>query len=777
MSSVNSPPVMAPVNNMTVTENTLVSFSVNASDPDGDSVTITGDNLPAGSDLTDGAFSWTPAADQIGDNIMSFIASDGQLEDIETVTITVTAKDVPQPEIGPLVGAWKFDVGNAGSVEDLSGNGSTATINGATWTGQNELNFDGLNDYVNCGNSAALNLTSNLTISAWINPRTFGQANYARIVDKGTSSTGFSLLIDGNSGVLKYAVYGKAITASNPNVIDLNVWQHVAATYNDSADLVSFYVNGQPAGTAVCTTGPLDSSANPLYIGIRSYDKNRAFDGLIDDVRMFNKALTGAEIAGLYDNHKTLFDPIGNRTVNENETLTINVAASVTVTAQPLPTGATFVGNTFAWTPTSDQAGTYIVTFTATDGAASDSETVTITVNNVNRPPVVAPIGNMTVDEEQAVSFDVTATDADGDTLTLSAADLPQGASFANGTFAWTPADGQAGAYTVTFTATDGAASDSETVTITVNNVNRPPVVDPIGNKVVDEGQAVSFDVTATDADGDTLTLSAANLPQGASFTNATFAWTPADGQAGTYTVIFTATDATASDSETVTITVNAKANTDNGFAGAWRFNVNGAASTEDISGNGSTATIHGATWNGRDELSFDGTNDYVNCGNSGDLNLTSSLTISAWINPRSFGQRNFGRIVDKGTSSTGFSLLVDGKSAALKYAVYGKAIVKSNPNVIDLNMWQHVAATYNESAELVSFYVNGQPAGTAVCTTNPLDSSANPLFIGIRGYDQSRAFDGIIDDVCTFSKALTGDEIAALHSTGVEVAIAYSVK
>jgi len=74
------------------------------------------------------------------------------------------------------------------------------------------------------------------------------------------------------------------------------------------------------------------------------------------------------------------------------------------------------------------------------------------------------------------LSFTVSATDADGDTLTLSAATLPNGASFTDngdgtGYFSWTPNFNQAGSYTVLFSVTDGLLSDDENVVITVNNV------------------------------------------------------------------------------------------------------------------------------------------------------------------------------------------------------------------------------------------------------------------------------------------------------------------
>jgi hypothetical protein len=92
---------------------------------------------------------------------------------------------------------------------------------------------------------------------------------------------------------------------------------------------------------------------------------------------------------------------------------------------------------------------------------------------------------------------------------------------------------------------------------------HRPPVLNTIGAKRVDENSLLTFTVTASDPDGDGLTYSASNVPTGASFNAAsqTFGWTPGYGAAGNYTVTFTVTDngsPVQSDSEEVTITVSA---------------------------------------------------------------------------------------------------------------------------------------------------------------------------------------------------------------------------
>ena len=276
-------------------------------------------------------------------------------------------------------------------------------------------------------------------------------------------------------------------------------------------------------------------------------------------------------------NQPPVLNSIGSKSVDEGDLLTFTVTASdpdgdgLTFSASSLPTGASFNPSTrvFSWTPGFGSAGNYNVTFTVTDDgspAESDSEVVTISVGNINRPPVLGTIGSKSVDEGSLLTFTVTASDPDGDGLTFSASNLPTGASFNPSTrvFSWTPGFGSAGNYNVTFTVTDDgspAESDSEVVTITVGNVNRPPALNPIGSKSVDEGNLLTFTVTASDPDGDGLTFSASNVPTGASFSPSTrvFSWTPAFGDAGNYNVQFTVTDngtPPESDIEIVTITV-----------------------------------------------------------------------------------------------------------------------------------------------------------------------------------------------------------------------------
>ncbi|MCX5825094.1 MAG: putative Ig domain-containing protein [Deltaproteobacteria bacterium] len=176
-----------------------------------------------------------------------------------------------------------------------------------------------------------------------------------------------------------------------------------------------------------------------------------------------------------------------------------------------------------------------------------------------NVEPVLDHIGDKTVNEHALLQFTITAKDPDGDALTYSASNLPSGASFDPATqiFSWTPEYNQAGVYTnIEFTVTDNGTPlgiDSELITITVGNVNRPPVFTPVGSIQAIEGQLVQFTVQATDPDGDSISYCTEQLPPGASFDSATriFSWTPDFTQAGTYTIVFFASDNGSPESKT----------------------------------------------------------------------------------------------------------------------------------------------------------------------------------------------------------------------------------
>jgi uncharacterized repeat protein (TIGR01451 family) len=201
---------------------------------------------------------------------------------------------------------------------------------------------------------------------------------------------------------------------------------------------------------------------------------------------------------------------------------------------------------------------TYTATVTATNSVGSLATTTTVVITN--HAPVLLPIGYQQVTEDELLFFTVVATDTDGTTPVLSASGVPSGANFTTGTglFEWTPDHNAAGDYIVTFDASDGVLTDTEVITIAVTDMNRWPVLDPIGDKWIAETETLTFTVTASDPDGFTPTLSASGVPTGASFITETgvFSWTPNYGTAGGYAIVFNASDDILIDTETIIITV-----------------------------------------------------------------------------------------------------------------------------------------------------------------------------------------------------------------------------
>jgi DNA-directed RNA polymerase subunit H (RpoH/RPB5) len=363
------------------------------------------------------------------------------------------------------------------------------------------------------------------------------------------------------------------------------------------ADILTFSLDsGAPAGAAITAGGvftwtPAEDQGPGVYpVTVRVTDSGTP---ALDDFETFD--ITVVEV-----NDAPVLAAIGAKSGDELVEITFTAAAADadlpvdTLTFSldgDAPAGAVITeGGVFTWTPTEAQGGAaYTFDVVVSDGGLSDSETITVTVNEVNVAPVLAEIGAKSGDELVEITFTATAVDADvpADTLTFSLADgasgsIPAGASItADGVFTWTPTEAQGGAaYTFDVVVSDGGLSDSETVTVTVNEVNVAPVLAEIGAKSGDELVEISFTAAAADADlpADTLTFSLADgaggsIPAGASITaDGVFTWTPAEGQGGAvYTFDVVVSDGGLSDSETITVTVPAETSTLELIAG-WNF-------------------------------------------------------------------------------------------------------------------------------------------------------------------------------------------------------------
>jgi hypothetical protein len=208
---------------------------------------------------------------------------------------------------GPA-GHWKLDDGSGTSVADSSGSAHTGKlINTPTWTSAGRINgaltFGGTNAAVTVpgsGDLANLYLTG-MTIAAWIKPTSAGGGGKGRIAEK----TNWMLTM-GSATTLEFGADNWTTAfarRTSSAAVTLNTWQHVAATWDGSQNgtHIHIYVNGALAdGASVNGAGTSVSDASqPLTIGNLQPGLNRGFAGTIDDVRVYNRVLTAAEIQAL----------------------------------------------------------------------------------------------------------------------------------------------------------------------------------------------------------------------------------------------------------------------------------------------------------------------------------------------------------------------------------------------------------------------------------------------------------------------------------------------
>ena len=217
-----------------------------------------------------------------------------------------------------LVGYWKFEEGtgqtvdnaaNTGSVNDgtLGASSAVATDDPKWAKGKNGggMEFDGVNDYVDCGSDESLNITEAITIEAWVKLAALPSAESMGIVDKmGWVSTfsGYNLEVDTeNKYVLRLG--NGTENGQRRSLVDAVVgeWTHVVGTYNGNGD-IKMYVDGVLSqGWEEAYTGVIGTNSDELGIGENFQDVDRFFNGAIDSVRIYNRALSAEEVRYHYN--------------------------------------------------------------------------------------------------------------------------------------------------------------------------------------------------------------------------------------------------------------------------------------------------------------------------------------------------------------------------------------------------------------------------------------------------------------------------------------------
>ena len=195
-----------------------------------------------------------------------------------------------------LVGWWKLDEGSGDIAYDSSGHGHDGTIEGGPqWVaGQTgtALDFGGTDDYVDCGNGASLNITDEFTLAMWIKTNDAGDNGHHHYFNKG--DTGYQLKHSSNNTLLcAFETDGWHIARTPVDGSFNGVWHHLAGSYDGSH--VNIYIDGILM-VATAYVGSIDLTPVNVNIGRCEDRTDRFVDAVIDDARIYNRALTEQEI-------------------------------------------------------------------------------------------------------------------------------------------------------------------------------------------------------------------------------------------------------------------------------------------------------------------------------------------------------------------------------------------------------------------------------------------------------------------------------------------------
>lgn len=256
------------------------------------------------------------------------IHTNGAFDDLRVYTRTLSAHEVARlyqqgsakrasVNTTGLVGYWRFNEGAGTTAADVGSGRNTGTLTGSpTWVSGKYgggLSFGGQDsgDYVDVGNSASINSISRaITVAGWVKLNALQTYGYILSNDRDCCGPfqGYSLFgMRGSNSPPSFQIWDSDNTAhsvAGGSALPLNSWQHVVGTYDGAT--MSVYINGALSNNASSSFTIATPASYNLSIGsMGAFPANYVLDGSVDDVRIYNRALSPAEIANLYNDSST----------------------------------------------------------------------------------------------------------------------------------------------------------------------------------------------------------------------------------------------------------------------------------------------------------------------------------------------------------------------------------------------------------------------------------------------------------------------------------------
>ncbi|MDD5627058.1 MAG: LamG domain-containing protein [Patescibacteria group bacterium] len=652
-----------------------------------------------------------------------------------------------------LVGYWDMDQMNGTTATDKSGNGNTGTFaSSPVWTGGikpfsggraggGALQFDGTDDYVNAGQGSSLNGLTSVTLSAWIKPYGYSASYRSGIISRrrsGGAAEGLNFTMGGALETpYKLAIYeagGVALYANT--VISPNQWSFVTATLSGTD--AKIYINGVLDATGTVSwnwPSDVNVSIGAVYSGVYH------FNGLIDDVRVYNRALSAAEIRYQYNQG----DPVAYWKMDEGSgTSAYDSSGNGNTGTLTNMDNTDWVNGEFGTALDFDGSNDYVE---IVDNASLDpSNAITVSMwfrpdqTLVNYQGVLGKGGGSSFEKgyEFATNNDVFGFWINGST---------------NMAVTTKPASGELAFWVGTFDGTqiklykNGNLVNTVNYIATITDTNLPFRIGRVseygGNDEYTKGMyddvriynyARTADQIKNDYNGGKAMYVGAKQP--------VCDTSPAD-------------------------CVN------KGLVGYWDMDQMNGTTATDKSGNGNTGTFASSpVWTGGIKpfsggragggaLQFDGSDDYVS--GSGVNIANSPFTISAWIKADQFNTRQFFSIGSVGSLRTAIHLRLLSSTSFL-FGLYSDDLTVTMADMS--NRWTHIVVTF-DSSFTQSVYQDGVFVNSR---------TAGGYFTGNTNWNIGRwmtteYFDGFIDDVRVYNRALSAAEIRYQYNQGDPIA------
>jgi hypothetical protein len=603
-------------------------------------------------------------------------------------------------ELDPnLVAWWTLDDGEGTVIYDETDFWNDGTVyGGASWvTGRigGALELDGVDDCVDCGNKESLNITGQITLAAWVRPDTAGNGQHQSILCKGDNSYMLKIQQWNNVEFFIYSGGWRTCTFPLGSAAAFNgIWHHLAGTFDGTQ--VKIYENGVLRNTANFAGAIATNTVNTCIGRDGTGSGRRYFDGIVDDARIYNRALSADEIKKLANPEKASSPVPANGEVITQTEVTLQWAAGST-------------------------AAQHKVYFGEDMGAVGADASPVATGDQTTYGPLSLELGKTYYWRVDEIEADGT-TAYTGDTWSFTIQPLTA--------YAPEPADG------------------AKYVDVNTDLVWKP------GFKAESHDVYFGMDKTAVAAADKSSPLFMANQ------TGLTYPLPALDyGKHYYWRIDERNSDATVSPGEVWTFqTIPATPVTDPNLVGWWKMDDEGGSMALDWSGFGHNGSLVGdPNWvdgyvGGAIEL--DGFDDCVDVGNPDRLNLTTEVTLAAWIKPNTAANSADQSFVTKGNNSYG---LRQSNTNTLQFRL-NETTVASSPVTSAFNgQWHHLAGTFNGSQLLL--YVDGALQATTGFA-GAVPTSVYAVNIGREAVGNRFLYNGAIDEVRIYNRALTEDEI-----------------